>query len=169
MKPHVMLQKLMWAAFTLIVLCVVMRLVIIRGSCKWYHEQQKVLLCGMHALNNALQERLVTCNDLRRINEEQELNVGFADGMEQNFRAEVLHAWLQRHVPAASVRWGGDTGNLQVRVWAIVGDGGHYKAYRRCNVDGEWYNLDSLLEKPQKVSHDMLLEALRRALVVFYL
>ncbi|KAI8820550.1 Josephin-domain-containing protein [Fimicolochytrium jonesii] len=135
-----------------------------------YHERQRLALCGLHALNNALQGQYFTQTTMTAF--AQELDAAEAS-LTGTVPADPSHNWaaqgdfsvqvLDRAVRSLGLqmnRWQHQSGTDPVHDSGaiVVHSRAHWMAFRRIN--GSWFNLDSLLPQPVSMTNGDLVSGM---------
>jgi ataxin-3 len=139
------------------------------------HETQDSMLCGQHCLNNLLQQSIFTPVDLAQIGQqldekERECLLEGNDGatvvalMQSsaagnvdatgNFSLDVLNTALARSFELELVSWTGAEGRQHedpTEMQAFVINREHHW-YTIRKIGEHWWNLDSMLDKPEHIS-----------------
>ncbi len=122
-----------------------------------YFEKQQEALCGLHALNNALQYKLFTKSELTYNAQQleiQEKQLYYNKEMENiyyddvgNFNTDVLELSLRKKsFSLTRFRETSLFSNMPVGMY-IICNGFHWFAIRKFIEEGPMWNLDSLLEE----------------------
>ncbi|KAL6078966.1 ubiquitinyl hydrolase 1 [Balamuthia mandrillaris] len=144
-------------------------------STRLYHEKQVAGLCAVHALNTLLQGNIFTEIDLMQIANEFDRNeralmmemgtesTDFLKYMAEdsgnvaddgNYSVQViqkaLEVWNLKCVPLASPEMVASRQNPLIEQAFICNLASHWLTIR--NVEGDWYNFNSLLNEPQYLS-----------------
>ena len=129
-----------------------------------YHEQQESALCGQHCLNNLLQNSAFSAPELAEIAHEldrTESDLGgrtlISSNVDEsgNFSLQVLRTALTRLYGLDLVSWSSEEGRGAVTDPTtenafIVNTREHWYAIRKIN--GKWWDLNSIEEKPVYIS-----------------
>lgn len=140
-----------------------------------YHETQESMFCGQHCLNNLLQSSIYNVVDLStlaqeldalersvlQLNEHSRSPISNNVDNNGNFSFDVLNYALNKVCEVDLISWAGNEGrtheDLSNESGFIINSEHHWFAIRK--IKDNWWNLDSLLEKPQHIS-SFYLEAL---------
>jgi hypothetical protein len=123
-----------------------------------YHEKQESMLCGLHAINNALQYKLVTVEEMRSTAdflqiEEEKLYEDADQNIYQNefgnFNSEVISYVLERKgFTVERISYESFSNQIQIGAF-IICNGFHWFAVRKFIENGDMCDLDSLLNQPE--------------------
>jgi hypothetical protein len=107
-----------------------------------YHEKQESMLCGLHAINNALQYKLVTVEEMRSTADFLQIEEEKLFG---NFNSEVISYVLER---IERISYESFSNQIQIGAF-IICNGFHWFAVRKFIENGDMWDLDSLLNQPE--------------------
>lgn len=126
-------------------------------------ESQKRLLCGKHAINNLLQNKVANCKSLKRIasklskdldipmNELVDTKKGYYDisVLLSFFNEQKIYEVIQ--IPQSEFN------KISYRqsprlIGYVFGDGTHWVSVRKTNIKSCYYELDSLKDEPIKIN-----------------
>jgi hypothetical protein len=125
-------------------------------------EKQKKLLCGKHAINNLLQNKVADCNKLKAVGKKLSKELGIV-------QSELLNVKNGYYDISVLVQFLEDTGFEVIQlpkerfdtisrrqssrlIGYIFGDGGHWIAVRKTQTRGCYFEIDSLQDQPIKIN-----------------
>jgi hypothetical protein len=126
------------------------------------HEQQVSFMCGKHAINNVLQRKEATCSSLAKTARtlSKNMNIQLNELMNPNtgyYDASVLVHYLVSRGYDIDVLYPKDFFKMSRRqsprlLGYIFGDGTHWMSVRKTFKRGCYFEIDSLLDNPRKLS-----------------
>ena len=125
-------------------------------------EKQEELMCGKHAINNLLQDRVANCRNLndvgRRLSREMNINIDELINVNMGYYdISVLSIFLlQKGYEVHQIQRNNfDTISKRQSsrlIGYIFGDGVHWVSVRKTRSKGCYYEIDSLNDKPIKIT-----------------